>query len=131
MLCSEALDTVTPPNDDINKGAKTSYINAVRGSYDYYYQNSLNAQAGVIGGATVADAFAGQVKTVMSTAAFTGCNSGLAFPSAVTGTLVDGDTAAAIVKGVTLASRNKNSQAPLQQKVFPALAAIPVCTDPV
>src|SRR5208282_6823383 len=46
------VDTATPPNDDINKGAKTSYGKAIEGDYDFFYQNSFNAQAGVIGGAT-------------------------------------------------------------------------------
>jgi hypothetical protein len=117
--------------DDINKGTHTSYLNAIAGNYDFYFQNSFNAQAGVIGGATVQDAFAGQMKTVLQLPAFTGCNSGLAFPQAVTGTLIDADNSSTLAKGVVLATRSKNSQAPLQQKVFPAVAAIPACSDPV
>src|SRR5208283_4085316 len=127
------VDTNTLPADDINgagAGHTTSYVNVIRGDYDFYYQNSFNAQAGVIGGGTIPDAFAGQMKSVMQLVGFSGCNSGLAFPLAVTGTLIDADVSAAIVKGVTLATRGKNSQAPLQQKVFPALAALPACTDP-
>ncbi|MGO9507775.1 MAG: hypothetical protein ACLPXZ_10670 [Mycobacterium sp.] len=125
------VDSATPPLDDINKGTHTSYSNVIRGDYDFFFQNSFNAMAGVIGGATVPDAFAGQMITVMKAAAFSGCNSGNPFPLAVTGTLVDADNAAAIVKGVTLATRNKNSQAPLQAKAFPALAVLPACSDPV
>ena len=67
----------------------------------------------------------------MQQASFVGCSSGGAFPTALPGTLIDADKAAALAKGVTTDSRQKISTAPLQPVFLAKAAGIPACADPL
>jgi hypothetical protein len=125
-----AVDTGVT-GDNINGTVATSYINVVKGNYDFYYQNSFNTRASTLGGTTTGDVFANQFKTEFTSAAFVGAAAGVGFPTAVPGTLLDADKVSALAKGVTINSRNKLSTAPLQP-VFPATSAgIPVSKEPL
>lgn len=118
--------------DDINgsgAGAGTSYINAIKGNYDFYFQNSFNIRNN-LGAQAAANAAAFQ--TAMSATDFVGANSGVAFPGALPGTLVDASTAATLVPGVTINTRNQVSTGPLVPS-FDATFANPLPTtfDPI
>jgi hypothetical protein len=124
---SVAVDTGAV-GDDINGAVATSYVNAVKGYYDFYYQNSFNTRSTLAGNPL---AFANAFKTQMTLATFVGANAGVGFPSAVSGTLLDADKAAALAKGVTLNSRNKVSTGPLAPVFTATSGAIPVSSDPL
>jgi hypothetical protein len=128
-----AVDAQTG-TDNINGNVGTSYINVVKGNYDYYYQNSFNTRAGFLAGANANAAFASQIKTTMSSAGFVGADTGGGFPGGVPGTLLDADlftTLTATSKGTTLNTRNKVSTAPLQPKLSAIATGIPVSNDPL
>jgi hypothetical protein len=122
-----AVDTGAA-GDSINGTIATSYINVVKGYYDFYFQNSFNTRATLTANPL---AFANAFKTQMTLATFVGANAGAGFPTAVSGTLLDADKAAAFAKGVTLNTRNKVSTAPLQPFFTATSGAIPVSSDPL
>ncbi len=121
-------------SDNINGSVGTSYINVVKGNYDYYYQNSFNTRAGFLAGANANAAFANQILKTMTSAGFVGADTGGAFPGGVPGTLLDADlfsTLTSTSKGTTLMTRNKLSTAPLQPKLNAIATGIPVSNDPL
>jgi hypothetical protein len=121
-------------SDNINGSVGTSYINVVKGNYDYYYQNSFNTRAGFLAGANANAAFANQILKTMTTAGFVGADTGGGFPGGVPGTLLDADlfsTLTSTSKGTTLNTRNKVSTAPLQPKLSAIATGIPVSNDPL
>jgi hypothetical protein len=130
-----AVDTGTT-NDNINVATHTStsgtsYINVVKGNYDFFFQNSFNTRTGFLAGNNVNAAFANEFKAQFGLASFAGANSGLAFPSAVPGTLIDADAASALAAGVTINTRNGASGAPLQQKFNATATGIPASHEPL
>jgi hypothetical protein len=107
------IDTGTT-GDNINGTTATKYTNVITGAYDFAYQNSFNSRAGFVGGATNNGKWAALVRTQLQSESLSGANSGLAFPAAVTGLLIDPANAPAQDAGVVLWSRLKNSTAPTQ-----------------
>ena len=124
------VDTGTA-GDDINGTTATSYINVVRGNYDYYYQNSFNTRAGFLAGTSANALFANLFKQTMTTAGFVGADTGGQFPAGVGGTLLDADLASTLTKGMTINTRNKVSTAPLQPKFSATASGVPVSSDPL
>ena len=125
-----AVDTGTS-GDDINGPTATSYINVVKGNYDFYYQNSFNTRTGFLAGTNAQAAFANQIKTTMTSAGFVGADTGGAFPAGVGGTLLDADLSSTLTKGMTMNTRNKVSTAPLQPKLLATSSGIPASSDPL
>jgi hypothetical protein len=123
-----AVDTATS-GDDINGTVATSYINVIKGNYDFYFQNSFNTRASTLGGTTTGDIFANQFKTIFTSSTFVGAAAGTAFPSSVPGTLLDADKVSTLAAGVTINTRNKVSTAPLQNKFHATAAGIPVSKE--
>jgi hypothetical protein len=121
-----AVDPNGSGGDNINGSGNTAYANVINGNYDFYYQNSFNAK-----GTPAAGSYANAFLTFMQQASFVGCSSGGAFPTALPGTLIDADKAAALAKGVTTDSRQKISTAPLQPVFLAKAAGIPACADPL
>jgi hypothetical protein len=124
------VDTGTA-GDDINGPTATSYINVIRGNYEYYYQNSFNTRAGFLAGTSAGALFANLIKNTMSTAGFVGADTGGAFPGGVGGTLLDADLSSTLTKGMTINTRNKVSTAPLQPKFSATGTGIPASSDPL
>jgi hypothetical protein len=124
---SVAVDT-GGASDNINGLVATSYINVVKGYYDFYFQNSFNTRSGLAGNPL---AFANVFKAQMTLPTFVGANAGTGFPSALSGTLLDADKVAALAKGVTLNSRNKVSTGPLAPVFDARSGALPVSSDPL
>jgi hypothetical protein len=123
-----AVDTgATGDNINAIGPATTSYINAVKGIYDFYFQNSFNQRTSPTAQATLN---AGLFKTQMQSITFIGCSAGGAFPATLPGTLQDGDKVA-LGKGVTTASRFGVSSGPLQPAITAVAAGIPVCADSI
>jgi hypothetical protein len=118
--------------DDINGPTATSYVNVVKGNYDYYYQNSFNTRTGFLtcGASSPGCAFANKIKTTMTSPGFVGADVGGKFPQGVGGTLLDADSASTLTKGMTMNTRNKISTAPLQPKLSP-VTPFPVSSDPL
>jgi len=127
------VDTGTA-GDDINGAGTipaTSYINVVKGNYDFFYQNSFNTRTGFLALTTPGAAFANQIKTTMTSAGFVGADTGGAFPAGVGGTLLDADLSSTLTKGMTMNTRNKVSTAPLQPRLLATSTGIPVSSDPL
>ncbi|HVO07378.1 MAG TPA: substrate-binding domain-containing protein [Burkholderiaceae bacterium] len=124
------VDTGTS-GDDINGPTATSYINVVKGNYDFYYQNSFNTRSNFLAGTNANAAFANRIKTTMTTAGFVGADVGGAFPAGVPGTLLDADLSSTLTKGMTMNTRNKVSTAPLQPKLLATSSGIPASSDPL
>jgi hypothetical protein len=132
-----AVDTGAA-GDDLNGPTATSYVNAVKGSYDYYYQNSFNTRTGFLGTCTTGAppvtipgcVFANQIKVTMTSPGFVGPDVGGKFPQGVGGTLLDADLASTLTKGMTMNTRSKVSTAPLQPKLS-AVSPFPVSNDPL
>lgn len=124
------VDTGTS-GDNINGTTATSYINVVKGNYDFYYQNSFNTRTSTLSGNTVGDVFANEFKAVFNSSNLPGAASGLAFPSAVPGVLLDADTQGALAKGVVINTRFKVSTGPLQPFFSAVSTGIPVSSDPL
>ena len=125
----EAVDTGTS-GDDINGNVKTSYINAVKGNYDFFYQPNFNFRPSFYNGGSDNAAIAKALLTVFQSSTLPGANSCLQFPLAAPGTLADSDRNPALAKGVTLDSRSGNSQSILQP-VINASGALPTGCDPL
>lgn len=128
-----AVDTGAA-GDDINGAVASSYVNAIKGNYDFYYQNSFNTNS-ALAGQNLANANA--FKAAMTAPLYVGADSGLAFPQALPGTLLDADKVVAFGKGVTLNSRKKVSTGPLLPFFDAAAAAaagfatLPSSSDPL
>jgi len=101
-------------SDNINGTTSTSYSNVVTGAYDFVYQNSFNTRSGFLTSTTANAKWANAIKSQLQSESIAGAYSGLAFPAAVTGVLIDPNTAPAQDGGVVLWSRLKNSTAPIQ-----------------
>jgi hypothetical protein len=127
------VDGHNPPGDDINGTGNTTYRNAASGAYDFYYQNSFNTRSGFLAGTSTGALVANQVITQMQAIGFPAAGSGQSFPNSVNGTLQDADKLAAPAAGGTMATRNKNSTAPLiiKFKASNATSGVPVGTDPL
>lgn len=114
--------------DNINGPTASSYINVIKGQYDFYYQSSFNTRT-TLAGQNLANANA--FKAQYASATLPGAASGLVFPAAVPGIVLDADVATALTKGVTINSRSKVSTATLTP-IFNALpTGIPVGSDPL
>jgi hypothetical protein len=125
----EAVDT-GGTGDNINGSVGTSYVNAIRGNYDFFYQPNFNFRPSFYNGGTNNAALAKAFLTTFQSNTFPGVASGLQFPLAAPGTLADSDRNAAVAKGVTLDSRSGNSAAILQP-VLNASGTLPVGSDPL
>jgi hypothetical protein len=130
----EAVDTGAS-GDNINGNVATSYINAIKGNYDFFYQPNFNYRPWFYNGGTNNAALAKAFLATFQGSTFpgVGCTGGAGnctFPLAAPGTLVDSDRNSAIAAGVTLDSRSGNSQAVLQP-VLPAHGTLPTGADPL
>jgi len=122
-------------SDNVNGTVATTYVNAVTGAYDFFYQNSFNTRANFLAGTGNGAIMANVVQSTMQAAAFVGPNDSQAFPNSVNGTLQDADNLAAPIKGGGMVSRKKVSPASLQP-VFDAhtagaTAGVPLGSDPL
>jgi hypothetical protein len=116
-------------SDNINGAVATSYINVVKGTYDFYFQNSFNTRTTL---ANPGLGFANAFKAQMTAVSFVGANAGAGFPTALSGTLIDADKGpAALAKGVTINSRHEVSTGPLQPVYTATSAGIPASSDPL
>jgi hypothetical protein len=122
-----AVDTGAA-GDNINGAVATSYINVVKGVYDFYFQNSFNTRT-TLAGQNLANANA--YKAQMQLAAFVGANCNCGFPTGLPGTLQDADKAGTLAKGVTTDTRNELATAPLQPFFLAVAGGIPVSSDPL
>jgi hypothetical protein len=125
----EAVDTGAS-GDNINGSSTTSYINAVKGNYDFFYQPNFNYRPSFLNGGSNNAAIAKSLLTVFQSSTLPGVNSCAQYPLAAPGTLADSDRNTTIAKGVTLDSRGGNSQAVLVP-VLNASGALPTGCDPL
>jgi hypothetical protein len=125
----EAVDTGAT-GDNINGSVGTSYVNAIKGNYDFFYQPNFNFRPSFYNGGSNNAALAKAFLLTFQSNTFPGVASGLQFPLAAPGTLADSDRNAAIAKGVTLDSRNGSSTAILAP-VLNASGALPTGNDPL
>jgi hypothetical protein len=123
-----AVDTGAT-GDNINGTVATSYINVVKGNYDFFFQNSFNTRGAALVGQPLANANA--FKAQMQLPTFVGANCNCGFPAGLSGTLQDADKAGALAKGVTTNSRNEVSTGPLQPFFLAVSGGIPVSSDPL
>jgi hypothetical protein len=128
-LNGEPVDT-GGSGDNINGNVATSYINAIKGNYDFYYQPNFNFRPSFYNGGSNNAAFAKAILTAFQSNTFPGVASGAQYPLAAPGTLVDSDRNPSIGKGVTLHSRNGNSQAILAPEIN-ASGTLPTGSDPL
>jgi hypothetical protein len=117
-------------SDNINGAVASSYINAIKGNYDFFYQPNFNFRSSFINGGSNNAALAKAILAVFQSNTFPGVASGAQYPLAAPGTLVDSDRNPAIGKGVTLHSRNGNSQAILAPELN-ASGNLPTGSDPL
>jgi hypothetical protein len=124
-----AVDSGTS-SDNINGSVGTSYVNAIKGNYNFFYQPNFNFRPSFYNGGSNNAALAKAILTAFQSNTFPGVASGLQYPLAAPGTLVDSDRNAAVAAGVTLDSRNGTSTGIL----FPVLNAsgtLPTGSDPL
>jgi hypothetical protein len=125
------VDTGTA-GDDINGTVATSYIQVVKGNYEFYYQGSFNTRSGVLSGTTVGDLFANEFLAVFSQMSFVCANTGRNFPSSACGRLADSDYVPfALTNGVVISSRNRLSPAPLLNIIPVPSTGLPVSKEPL
>jgi hypothetical protein len=128
----EAVDTGTT-GDNINgsgTGAGTSYINAIKGNYNFYYQPNFNYRPSFYNGGTANAGLAKGFLTAFQSSTFSGAADQAKFPTASPGTLVDSDRTSTIAKGVTLDSRGGKSTG-LLLPVLNASGTLPSGKDPL
>lgn len=130
----EAVDSNTA-SDSINGTVKTTYINAIKGNYEFFYQPNFNYRSTFFSGTGPNTGIAKALLAQFQSATFSGAASGLKFPSAAPGTLTDADRASSLTAGVTIDSRKGDSKAVLQQ-VFPTSSGtlpttLPTVGDPL
>jgi hypothetical protein len=124
--------------DDINGSNKSSYINAIKGGYDFFYQSNFNYRNAWFGSVSANTGIGKALLAVLQLASFSGAVSGLAFPAAAQGTLTDADRASNLTAGVTIDSRKGTSTSQLIP-LFPTAAGaastlpatIPTMGDPL
>jgi len=124
-----AVDSGTS-SDNINGSVATSYINAIKGNYDFFYQPNFNFRPSFYNSGSNNAALAKAFVTVFQSSSFPGVASGLQFPLAAPGTLADSDRVTSISAGVTLDSRGGVSTAILQP-VLSAAGNLPTGSDPL
>ena len=125
----EAVDT-GGASDNINGNVSTSYINAITGRYDFFYQPNFNYRPSFYNSGTNNAALAKAILAVFQSGSFPGVASGLQYPLAAPGTLADSDRNPTIGKGVTLDSRGGNSQGILVPQLN-ASGTLPTGSDPL
>jgi hypothetical protein len=125
----EAVDTGAS-GDDINGTVASSYINSIKGNYDFFYQVNFNYRPSFYNGGSNNAALAKAILTTFQSNSFPGVASGLQYPLAAPGTIVDPDRTPSVLKGVALDSRNGISTAILQPSLN-ASGALPVGADPL
>jgi hypothetical protein len=111
----EAMDLGTS-TDNINGTAHTSYDNVITGAYGFFYQVAFNTRSGFLATGTGSDQvdFSLAMKTALQSDTLAGANSGNNFPLSAPGIVIDADIDhSSSTKGVTIATRNKLSTAPL------------------
>jgi hypothetical protein len=128
-LNGTAVDTGVT-GDNINGSTGTSYINAIRGNYDFFYQSNFSYRNGYSGGTPVIDE---AILAAFQSATFPGVADGKSFPTAAPGTLVDADRASSLTAGVTINTRGGTSTAILLPKFTGTAngAGIPTGSDPL
>jgi ABC-type phosphate transport system substrate-binding protein len=126
----EAVDT-GGASDNINGSVSTSYVNAITGNYDFFYQPNFNYRPSFYNSGSNNAALAKAILTVFQSSTFPGVASGLQYPLAAPGTLADSDRNGTLGKGVTLDSRGGNSQAVLVPQLNAGSGALPTGSDPL
>lgn len=129
-LNGEAVDTGAS-GDNINGNVGTSYVNAIRGGYDFFYQPNFNFRPSFYNGGSNNAALAKSLLATFQSASLTGVASGKGYPLAAPGTLADSDRNSTVAKGVTLDSRSGNSEAILQPVLNATSGSIPTGSDPL
>jgi hypothetical protein len=129
-ISGEAVDT-GGASDNINGSVSTSYVNAIEGSYDFFYQPNFNYRPSFYNGGSNNAALAKAMLTAFQSSTFPGVASGLQFPLAAPGTLADSDRNGTVAKGVTLDSRSGNSQGVLVPLLNAGSGALPLGADPL
>jgi hypothetical protein len=114
--------------DNINGSSASSYINAITGKYDFFYQVNFNAQT-----APATGTLANSLLTVFKQPGLAGVNDGSVFPLAANGIIADADRNATVAKGVTVVSRGGNSNGLLKPVLPPgqAVGTIVAGSDPL
>ena len=125
----EAVDTGTT-GDNINGAVATSYVNAITGNYDFFYQPNFNYRPAFLSNGSNNAALASAFLATFQSNTFPGVANGGKFPAAAPGTLVDSDRNAAVAKGVTLDSRGGVSTGILTP-VLNAKGTLPAGSDPL
>jgi hypothetical protein len=126
----EAVDT-GGSSDNINGSVSTSYVNAITGNYDFFYQPNFNYRPSFYNSGSNNAALAKAILGVFQSSTFPGVASGLQYPLAAPGTLADSDRNGTLGKGVTLNSRSGNSQGVLVPLINAGSGALPTGADPL
>jgi len=101
-------------SDNVNGTTATTYSNIVKGTYDFYYQNSYNQRTSFPSGTAAAN-FDAAVLAALQNSALAGANASKALPNAVPGLLLDPSVLGLPdVAGEVTGSRLGNSTSPLQ-----------------
>jgi hypothetical protein len=129
-ISNTAVDTGAS-GDNINGSSGTSYVNAILGNYDFFYQPNFNYRPSFYTSGTNNAAIAKAFLTTFQSNTFAGVASGKGFPLAAPGTLVDSDRNAAVAAGVTLESRGGKSPAVLVPVLNAGSVALPLGSDPL
>jgi hypothetical protein len=127
---NNAVDT-GGSSDNINGTVASSYINAIYGDYDFFFQANFNYRPSFYNGGSNNAAFAKAIAGVLQSSTIAGVASGTAFPLAAPGILIDADTQSVVAKGVTLDSRGGQSESVLFPVLNAGSGAIPVGSDPL
>jgi hypothetical protein len=120
-------------SDNINGSVKSTYINAITGNYEFFYQPNFNYRNTWFSGTTGNTGIGKAILAAFQSSSFPGAASGLAFPAAAEGTLIDADRASSLAAGVTIESRGGISTG-LLVPVFEGTGggpAIPTVGDPL
>ena len=114
----EAMD-LSITGDDINGTTKTAYDNVITGAYGFFYQVGFNTRTGFLGGSGDNVDLANAMKTALTADALAGAYSGVKFPLAAPGLVIDADIdTAKSTTGVTIATRAGTSSSPLKVTKF-------------
>jgi hypothetical protein len=120
-------------SDNINGSVKSTYINAVTGNYEFFYQPNFNYRNAWFSGTGGNTGIGKALLAAFQSASFSGAASGLIFPGAAPGTLSDADRSGSLSAGVTIDTRGGISTG-LLVPVFEGTAggpAIPTVGDPL
>ncbi len=129
----EAVDTGTT-SDNINLTTGSSYINAIEGSYSFFYQPNFNFRPSFYNGGTNNAALAKAILGAFQSDTFPGVSqpntcTGSIFPAYAPGVLVDSDRHNEVAAGVTLDSRTGISTSILSPVVTAGTGALPTGCD--